>query len=92
MSPYRLILSPDQFRVGENVLQVSVSGTLINEVLGKKDSESDLTETVIDGWPYWGSIINGVRHRRVYGDSERRKMDGPMPIGMGGPVKFAVRH
>lgn len=91
MSPYRLILSPDQFRVGENVLQVSVSGTLINEVLGKKASESDLTETVIDGWPYWGSIINGVRHRRVYGDSERRKIDGPMPIGMGGPVKFAVR-
>lgn len=91
MYPYTISLKPEQLRVGENQIQVRVVGTLINQVLANERQEEDISETVIDGWPYWGSIINNMRHQRLYGDKERRQLDGPKPMGLEGPVTLYRR-
>ncbi|MEG0934244.1 MAG: glycosyl hydrolase [Clostridia bacterium] len=85
--PLRCCLS-GHLRAGVNHLSISVSSTLVNEMLAADEYEP--LDTVLPAWPYYGKVIDNERSARLNGRRERAEMAGPIPSGIWGRVLLKV--
>ncbi len=73
-----------QLRSGKNHLRIEVYSTLINEMM--TDGSYEACPDVLDGWPYYGSVINAHRKARLNCMREYLEQPAPLPSGLCGDV------
>ncbi|MBR5869438.1 MAG: hypothetical protein IKZ09_00245 [Clostridia bacterium] len=69
---------------GSHTLCIAVASTLINEMM--VDGSFAVCPDVLDGWPYYGAIINNHRRARLNCMREFREQKSPVPSGLWGDV------
>ena len=80
--PLSLDLPP--LSAGEHTLCIAAASTLINEMM--VDGSYEVCPDVLDGWPYYGAIINSHRRARMNCMREFREQKSPVPSGIWGGV------
>ena len=73
-----------QLRSGKNHLRIEVYSTLINEMM--TDGSYEACPDVLDGWPYYGSVINAHRKARLNCMREYLEQPAPLSSGLQGDV------
>lgn len=80
--PLTLALPP--LSAGEHTLCIEAASTLVNEMM--VDGSYAVCPDVLDGWPYYGAIINSHRRARLNCMREYREQKSPVPSGIWGDV------
>ncbi len=82
--PLTLALPP--LSAGEHTLCIEAASTLVNEMM--VDGSYAVCKDVLDGWPYYGAIINSHRRARLNCMREFREQKAPVPSGVWGEVRL----
>lgn len=80
--PLCLMLPP--LSAGIHTLCIEAASTLINEMM--VDGSYEVCPDVLDGWPYYGAVINSHRRARLNCMREFREQKAPVPSGIWGDV------
>lgn len=74
-------------RVGENLLEIEVASTLINEMMARPNGGAYTPcPERLDHWPYYGTVINVHRKARLNTVREATEQLAPIPSGVWGEV------
>ena len=73
--PLSLELPP--LNVGRHTLCIAVASTLINEMM--VDGSYEVCPDVLEGWPYYGAVINSHRRARLNCMRESKEQKDPVP-------------
>ncbi|MBQ8577814.1 MAG: hypothetical protein IJ449_07610 [Clostridia bacterium] len=84
--PLSLVLPPQA--KGNHTLRIDAHSTLVNEMMVNGDYE--VCPDVVDGWPYFGAVINSHRRARLNCRREHNEMKAPVRSGVWGTVAVSV--
>ena len=74
-------------RAGENLLEIAVSSTLINEMMATpNDGAHRPCPERLEHWPYYGTVINTQRKARLHNCREATEQRDPVPSGIWGDI------
>ena len=74
-------------RAGENLLEIAVSSTLINEMMATpNDGAHRPCPERLEHWPYYGTVINIQRKARLHNCREATEQRDPVPSGIWGDI------
>ena len=81
----------DALREGENLLEIEVSSTLINEMMATPNGGAHQPcPERLSHWPYYGTVINVERKARLHNRREAQEQEEPLPSGIWGEVWLEV--
>ena len=74
-------------REGENVVEIEVSSTLVNEMMSRPNGGAhEPVPERLEHWPYYGTVINVHRRARLNTVREATECREPMVSGVWGEV------
>ena len=86
--PYTVSLA-GKLKEGENVLEIAVSSTLVNEMMATPNGGAHVPcPEQLEHWPYYGTVINVHRQARLHNRREATEMTTPLTSGLWGEVSL----